>query len=558
MKKNLPFFLSILSIFLIQKTEAQSIGDYRSAASGDWSSVSTWQMFNGATWAAAITVPTQLSGVITVSDSVTVTGTDSADQVIVSPTGVINVLGTLKLFDGTGTDLQCNGRLIISLGGTLGNNDANVTIGYSSAKQFDIEGALQAAATFNGTAMQTINGSYGSGYIGPQITLNNSANLTLTGTIGVSGVNFISGKILSPGYFVIGQFTGSNFTGQGPSSFIDGNVACIVYDSTPAHFNLPIGKGNEYLPLQFFVKTSPTAGETGFTISIRDTALPTLAINPPLTKVSSVRYYNIANNPSVGIDTASLQLSYDGSDGVTDPTYLRIAQSDTIGGANKWVDLGGVGSAKTNGTIATAVNFKTSGNFVLANASGGSNTLPLHFVAFTATPNKQTVALNWQTASEVNTSYFNVERSVTANNWATVGTVNANKNSSANSYTFTDATVQNTGSYIYRIKEADKDGTAYFSNEVLVRFQDGSNKMNVSVLYPNPATDVLNYYVFAATNDAVTVVVTGLDGKVFAVQHSAANQSMQVGLKNLANGTYILTFTNAVTGEKVVKKIVKM
>ncbi len=557
MKKHLPLLFFVVLALLAQKAQAQAAGDYRSIAAGDWSSISTWQMFDGANWLPAVAAPNQLSGVITVRDSVIVTGNDSADQVVVSPTGVLNIQGTLYLFDGAGTDLQSNGRLIVSLGGTLDADNGNVTVVYSSAAEFDIEGAVKAAVTFNGTAMQTINGSYGSGYVGPPITLNNASNLTLTGDIGLSGVNFIAGKILALGYFVIGQYTGSDFTGQGPASFIDGNVVCIVYDSSRAYFNLPMGKGNEYLPLQFFVKVPPTANESGFTITIHDTAPPAFTLDTSLTRVSVVRYYNISNPGNTSIDTASLQLSYDAADGVNDPANLRIAKSDTTGGTNNWLNLGGIGTAAPNGSITSTVNFKSLGNFVLANAKGGTNTLPLHFISFTANPNKQSVLLNWRTASEVNTNYFDVERTDGGNNWVTVGSVTANRNSTTNAYAFTDATVSGATSYVYRIKEVDKDGSFYFSNDALVRLT-GIGKMTVTSLYPNPAKDVVNYYVSAAQNDNITVTVTAADGKMISAQHATANQPSQVVINNLAKGTYIITFANESTGEKVVKKIVKM
>ncbi len=543
---------------MIQVSRAQSAGDYRSVAQGNWSSIATWQMFNGTNWVAAVAPPTQLSGVITVRDSVIVTDDDSADQVEVSSTGVLNIQGTLDLFDGPGTDLQCDGRLIVSLGGTLDANDvANVTVVYSSTAEFDIEGGIRTAITFNGTNLQTIHGSYGSGYIGPPITLNNAANLTLTGTVGLSGVNFITGKILSQGNFIIGQYTGSGFTGQGPASFIDGKVVCIVYDSTPAHFNLPMGKGNEYLPLQFFVKVSPNANESGFAVTIQDSALPSFTLGSSLTKASTVRYYNISNPSNTSIDTASLQLSYDATDGVTDPANLRIAKSDTTGGVNNWVDLGGTGSAATNGNITTTVNFTSLGYFALANATGGTNILPVHFISFAAAVNKQAVVLNWKTAGEVNANNYTVERLGTPSNWAAVGTVKVNNKMTENAYSFTDATVQSSASYAYRIREADKDGHFYFSNEVPVRMP-GGGKIVVASLYPNPARDVLHYSVTAGANDKITVTVTGTNGKPVLVQHSAANQTVDVVLKKLSSGIYFLNFTNDKTGEMVVKKVVKM
>jgi hypothetical protein len=152
--------------------------------------------------------------------------------------------------------------------------------------------------------------------------------------------------------------------------------------------------------------------------------------------------------------------------------------------------------------------------------------------------------------------YFNVERLDAAgtNGWQTIGNTNSQK--SASGYSFTDATVSNTGSYVYRIKEFTGNGSIYFSTEVPVRMQ-GSGKMDVTGFYPNPARDVLNYYVSAAQNDKVTVTTTAANGKVLLVQQAVANQPLKINVANLASGVYFISFANQNTGEKTVKRVVK-
>jgi hypothetical protein len=113
------------------------------------------------------------------------------------------------------------------------------------------------------------------------------------------------------------------------------------------------------------------------------------------------------------------------------------------------------------------------------------------------------------------------------------------------------------GSYVYRIKEVDKDGSSYLSNQIMVRIQ-GNNKMSVNLMYPNPVRDVLHYYVSASDNNRVTLTITSMQGKILGMQRCSANQTLQLGVKNLPAGVYLLNFTNEATGEKIVNKLVKL
>jgi hypothetical protein len=556
MNKHLLPTIFLAVICSVQNIHAQAIGDYKSVASGTWNSLTTWQMYDGATWVAAVLPPTSLSGKITINDSVTVNDNDSADELIVTSSGVLNILAghSLKLLNGPGTDLQCDGRFIVGVGGQLSGNDTSVSsMNYTSDKELDIDGGINPWVTFNGTSLQTIHGTSGSGYFGRQITLDNLGNLNVTGVVGFAGVNFSNGKIFVPGYFIIGQYSGSNFTGQGAGKFIDGNIDCILYDQTPGTFNLPTGIGNNYLPVTFNVTLAENK-ESGLTVSIVNepaTGLHTLPVG--IDKVSAVRYYSITNPNNVGIANASLQLAYDSTDGVTDPTNLRIVKSDTSV-TNDWVNIGGTGTAVTKGTITSTINFTRMGIFALANATGGTNTLPLRITSFTAIQLKQSALLQWNTTNEINTGYFIVERKDAINNWQQIATIAAKQ--TAASYSYTDNNLLNNNTYFYRLKEVDKDGSTYFSKTLQIRM-GAISKMNITLMYPNPAKDFLHYSITAGNNDEVSVAIFNNNGKTINAFKAMPNQSLQLLVKNLPAGVYYFSVLNNTTGEHAMKKFIK-
>jgi hypothetical protein len=93
---------------------ADAIGDYRSAASGNWNAITTWESFNGTSWIPAVATPTSADGIVTIRSGHTVTISASGlsyDQVVVDAGGQVTVAATIThtLANGVGTDLIVNG-----------------------------------------------------------------------------------------------------------------------------------------------------------------------------------------------------------------------------------------------------------------------------------------------------------------------------------------------------------------------------------------------------------------------------------------------------------------
>ena len=96
---------------------------FRSAASGSWQSIATWQLSadNGASWLAASATPTAANSTnILISASTTVTNlaTVSADQIVVAAGGTLVVSNTLTVASsGSAVDLDVQGT-VLGLGGS--------------------------------------------------------------------------------------------------------------------------------------------------------------------------------------------------------------------------------------------------------------------------------------------------------------------------------------------------------------------------------------------------------------------------------------------------------
>lgn len=117
--------------------------------------------------------------------------------------------------------------------------------------------------------------------------------------------------------------------------------------------------------------------------------------------------------------------------------------------------------------------------------AGSSTLLPVQLLAFNARLNSQRVLLDWQTASEQNSNYFDVEKSKDGQSgWTFVSRVQSRGNSNVRAdYQAIDHRPYGGVSY-YRLKQVDQDGRfAYSQTRKII------NESKTITVYPNPATD---------------------------------------------------------------------
>jgi len=118
---------------------------------------------------------------------------------------------------------------------------------------------------------------------------------------------------------------------------------------------------------------------------------------------------------------------------------------------------------------------------------GGVDTpFPVELVSFSARISDTEIILNWLTATEVNNYGFEIQRSVKTDGWEVLGFVEGHGNSnSPKEYTFLDSEINSAGTYSYRLKQIDNDGSYEFSKAIEVNF-GSPNNYELSQNYPNP------------------------------------------------------------------------
>ncbi len=174
--------------------------------------------------------------------------------------------------------------------------------------------------------------------------------------------------------------------------------------------------------------------------------------------------------------------------------------------------------------------------------------LPLTLVSFDAASNGCTARLNWVTASEQNTSYFEIEQSTNGTTWTTASKVTAAGNSqNGKSYASFINLKEGVTNYL-RLKMMDKDGHFTYSAVKTLRCNDSRS----IVISPNPVKDQLFFSGLQGISELR--IINNLGQVLKTVKVSSANYVMNVG--DLLQGFYVAEIVQ--DGQKLAtQKIIK-
>lgn len=171
--------------------------------------------------------------------------------------------------------------------------------------------------------------------------------------------------------------------------------------------------------------------------------------------------------------------------------------------------------------------------------AGGS--IPVELTALSANVNGSNVTINWKTATETNNKGFAVERKIESGTFEQIGFVTGfGTTTERRSYSFTD-TKLDVGSYIYRLKQIDFDGTFKYTDEVTADVvapkvyaleQNYPNPFNpaTKIKYAVPVDGFVNLTIYNALGEKVTTLVQQII--------KAGNYEVDFNASNFASGIY--------------------
>jgi len=198
---------------------------------------------------------------------------------------------------------------------------------------------------------------------------------------------------------------------------------------------------------------------------------------------------------------------------------------------------------RTGGTAAIN-GLSAGGGLSLGTLSlDSSNPLPVELTSFSANISERNVNLQWTTATEINNYGFEIQRSVKTYNWEVLGFIEGHGNSnSPKAYSFTDNNISSTGTYSYRLKKIDNDGSYEFSKTIGVDIgtpitlelrQNYPNPFNPSttISFTFPESGNVSLKIFNTLGEEITTLVNGYT--------EAGIYSYNFNAENLPSGFYI-------------------
>jgi hypothetical protein len=177
-----------------------------------------------------------------------------------------------------------------------------------------------------------------------------------------------------------------------------------------------------------------------------------------------------------------------------------------------------------------------------------ANILPVKLLLLTAQLHGKTAMVEWSTAIEINSDYFDVERSLDAIEYEFVGWESAAGNSTTlTEYLFPDdvSGLMDQEVIYYRLKQVDLDGSFSYYGPVAIEIPQSGTQASI---YPNPNDGRFELSFSEIPEDSYELAVWDATGReVFRekVKKGQLEKSRFIDLSFLASGTFICEVVNA-------------
>ncbi len=519
-----------------------------------------WYVLNNGIYSEASQAPQATDEVFVVSATDAVSCVSNSNNMSIPAAGNfnssnMNIGASASVSLGNGASLNVKGDFI---------NDGNFNAGSGTV-------------VMNGTSLQKIKGTAATTTF-KNLTINNSNGVKLENAVVVDSVLLLTNGLLD---------LGSKHLTIGTTALISGtpgNSKMIVASGmgelrkqfsagtyNPASFTFPVGTSNgtnKYNPvvLDFVSGTFGSNAYVGVRVQDQKNAL----LHPDNTTYINKNWI-VEPNGDVTAFNYNIKLYFNpaaiaqGGDFVT-------TSGQTIGDLLPIKYSGGQWYQPVDGTFTNALAQGIAGVIVtnylswdglttfseFGGVGGSNNPLPVELLSFSGKCNEGMVNLAWQTASEFNSSHFDVEKSTDGETWRVLTTVpSAGTSNDLLTYQAMDNNGTN-GSNYYRLRQVDNDGKEKLYDPINVSCVETTAGYFTS--YPNPSG---NEFQVVVNNKeilgACTLNIVDVHGKVIDQRSIDMKEgiNMFVISETLNPGIYFLNITNGTKTTKVIKHAIR-
>lgn len=445
----------------------------------------------------------------------------------------------------------------MKVGGNFTNSTGNTTFtNYSNS-----------TVEFNGTANQYFTNNSGQLTLA-KVVMNKASNkLYLNGVN--SNMNVDSSLAMNGGLIVtrLQPFTEVNIknnaatslTGYNSTRYIDGRLRRKVYAgsalSFPFSIDFPVGDStnSKFYQLANVTFTSATVVSDllayftawpGAAPAMGPTASECLIATYDALPIFNNGYWTLTRGTSGGSNgtyrfTAN-NTNYSNNSGMG---WTVATTPDTTVNPSAVASWGLIGNCVISSTanVTQRDGINTPPNFNRRYATVQSTQpLPIELLFFQAKKEGFEVVCKWATASETNNEYFVVERSLDAENFSPIGSVQGYGPGTSTQtlyYSLTDKDPCESTHY-YRLKQVDIDGAFSYSPVVAVRCSKDLQEINLS---PNPASNQVMVSFYEASEGPVNLQFIDYTGRtVFESNFNAIKgyNSFDLNISGLSKGMY--------------------
>jgi hypothetical protein len=419
------------------------------------------------------TVSNELYGHLTLSGS----GTKTMPGSSMTIAGNFSMSGTASA--AAGAALVVHGNFTIGAGATFnaGTFSHSTKGNWSNAGTFN---ANTGTFTFNGTSAQSVDASAFNNF-----TVSNSVGVVLAGSLTVNGtLTFANGKLtLGSNNLTIGS--SGSISGASTLAFVVTNgTGTVIRSNVSATARLfPVGTASTYNPAT--ISNSGTVDN--FSVRVQSTF-----DNPPIDPNAVVNRQWTITEGTAGGSSATITLQWNAADEATG--FVRtnpIVVGHYTG--SQWVSTSAAYSNLGGGVYtASASGFTGFSPFGVGNDAA----LPIQLATLTGVVLQSgAVRLDWMTLSELNNYGFYVQRrSVGQQIFTSISNVFVPGHGTTvvpQYYTFTDVPPAG-GTWFYRLKQIDLDGTLHYSDPIRIDVPTGVENdkaptaFSLGQNYPNP------------------------------------------------------------------------